>query len=109
MIDMARVEKRVRAMSEGELLTWLEVAIPGMQRHLEAYERSRNPDHLGELAIAETTANIVITELLSRKFAAQEELAASVAQDQPDTTSAPRRSRMRLGRRGRSGDAPVAG
>lgn len=66
--DYDRVQRRVESMSEGEMLTWLSSAIPGMQRHLEAYERSRNADHLGELALAEMTANVVITELMSRKF-----------------------------------------
>jgi hypothetical protein len=66
--DIARAEKRIKGMSEGQMLEWLGSAIPGMQRHLEAYQSSRNPDHLSELAIAETTANLVITELMERKF-----------------------------------------
>lgn len=105
--DLERVQKRVKAMSEGELLTWLGAAIPGMQRHLEAYERSHNGDHLGELAIAEMTASVVIQELVERKFRVQEASVASAVPSQPDTLSAPKRSKMRLGRRGRSGDAPA--
>ena len=66
--DPERIQRRIEGMSEGELVSWLEAALPGMQRHLEQYQRTKNADHLGELAIAEMTANVVITELMSRKF-----------------------------------------
>lgn len=109
--DITRAEHRVKQMSEGEMLTWLESAIPGMQRHLEAYVRSRNPDHLGEFVIAETTAHIVTQELMERKFkpvVKDVELppapSASTEQEKDtDTTSA--RKRFLKGRRGKTGTA----
>lgn len=105
--DISRTEQRIKNMSEGQLISWLEVALPGMQRHLEAYVRSRSLDHLGELAIAETTANLVVTEMLERKFAQQSEVESvvSASQAQPDTTSA-RGSFLRR-RRARTGTAPA--
>jgi hypothetical protein len=99
-----KVQKRVQAMSEGDLLDWLEVAIPGMQRHLEAYRRTRNIDHLGELVIAETTANIVVTELMRKKFpddAGEETSHAPSAPSEPssDTGTTSARRRFLRGRR----------
>lgn len=92
--DPDRVQRRVEGMTEGELLDWLGVALPGMQRHLEMYQRSHNPDHLGELAIAEMTANVVILELVGRKFG--KPLPADSAPSEPEevtgTTSVPRLS-----------------
>lgn len=100
--DPERIQHRVEGMSEDELLTWLSLAIPGMQRHLEVYERSRDADHLGELALAEMTANLVITELMERKFprsVESEELPVVSASSGPETdtatTSVPRRFRRR--------------
>lgn len=98
--DIDRTQRRIANMSERQMLDWLGAAIPGMQRHLEAYERTRSVDHLGELAIAETTANMVITELMSRKFgepvgSVTEPLAVPSAPSGPKTdtgtTAAPRR------------------
>lgn len=95
-------------MSDGQLIAWLEAAIPGMQRHLEQYISTRKLDHLGELAIAEQTANLVITELLMRKFPRDvEEDEAPPVRSVPSepktviaTTSAQGRSRWRRRRRG---------
>lgn len=114
MIDPDKIQKRVQNMSEGDLLDWLEVAIPGMQRHLEQYRKTRNPDHLGELIIAETTANIVVTELMEKmqkklRDAAERDAthpAPSAPSEQPPatgTTSA-RKSFLR-GRRAKTGTA----
>lgn len=66
--DLERVQARIAGMSERQLLDWLGVALPGMQRHLEAYERTHDVDHLGELVIAETTANLVVTQLMLNRF-----------------------------------------
>lgn len=113
--DFGRTQRRIANMSERQMLDWLAAAIPGMQRHLEAYERTRSIDHLGELAIAETTANMVITELMSRKFgepvgSVTEPLVVPSAQSEPKTdtgtTSAPRRFPRR---RFPIGRAPVSG
>lgn len=108
--DPERVQRRVEAMSEGEMLTWLESAIPGMQRHLEQYQQTKNKDHLGELAIAEMTANFVITELMARKFpvVVSEEVlpvpgVPSEREQDTDTTSA--RKSFLKGRRGKTGTA----
>lgn len=111
--DPERIQRRVKGMSEGEMLDWLGAAIPGMQRHLEMYQRTRKKDHLGELAIAEMTANFVITELMSRVFGVEEAPPAPGAPSEPEkasvTTSAPRRSlRRRAGKTG-TANAPSEG
>ena len=108
--DPERVQRRVESMAEGEMLTWLESAIPGMQRHLEMYQRTKNKEHLGELAIAEMTANFVITELMSRKFPVVEEdrpVPGAPSEQEPaiDMTSVPRRSLRR--RRAKTGTVNV--
>lgn len=107
--DPERVQRRVKGMSEGEMLDWLGAAIPGMQRHLEMYQRTKKKDHLGELAIAETTANFVITELMSRVFPTAEVPPAPGVPSEPPqatgTTSAPRRSLRR--RRAKTGNVPA--
>jgi hypothetical protein len=106
-IDIKKIERRVRDLSDSQLLQWLGVAIPGMQRHLEAYENTGVIDHLGELLIAETSAGMVVAELVRRNFpSAQEEpppavSAPSESSADADTTSAPKRfKRARRGRRG---------
>lgn len=110
--DPERIQRRVEGMSESEMLDWLGAAIPGMQRHLEMYQRTRKKDHLGELAIAEMTANYVITELMGRAFPdAVEEVrpAPGAPSEQPQatvTTSA--RKSFRRGRRAKTGTANVA-
>lgn len=105
------LQRRVAGMSERQMLDWLGVAISGMHRHLDAYSRTGNRDHLGELMMAETTMALVLTELLKRKFGLTEESesrppvpsATSELKEATDTTSAPRRF-IRPRRRGR---APV--
>jgi len=95
--DPEKIQRRVEGMSEGEMLEWLGAALPGMQRHLEMYQRTRKKEHLGELAIAEMTANFVVTELMSRLFPAvvEEARPAPGAPSEPQkdtgTTSAQRR------------------
>lgn len=113
MIDHAKIQRRVHGMSDGDLLTWLDAAIPGMQRHLEQYIRTRNLDHLGELAIAEMTANMVVTELMVRKFPRDVDDAvdapAPTAPSEPrtDTGTTSARRRFLKGRRDKTGTATV--
>jgi hypothetical protein len=117
-IDAERLQKRLAGMSERQMLDWLGVAISGMHRHLDAYERSGDRDHLGELMMAETTMALVLTELLGRKFGlpAKDESrpvapsATSELKTATDTTSAPRRfprKRFPMLRRDESGPAPA--
>lgn len=63
-IERARV--RVGKMASNDLLDWLDIALSGMMRHLEVYRRTGDMAHLAEVGLAETTANLVITELLDR-------------------------------------------
>lgn len=105
MIDLEKIQARVAGMSEGEMLTWLEVAIPGMQRHLEMYQRSRNPDHLGELAIAEMTANVVITELVARKFPSHPVPSAPSKPEKESSTTSVRKGFKR--HRAKNGSVPA--
>jgi hypothetical protein len=62
-----RAHKRVKSLSKADLLAWLEVAVPGMERHLEMYRRTGSVEDLGELALANMTAYIVITELMEKE------------------------------------------
>lgn len=64
---MQRASKRIRQLSKTDLMAWLDVAIPGMERHLEMYRRSGDVAHLGELALAEMTVSMVVSELLERE------------------------------------------
>ena len=64
---MARARSRVKAMSEYQLTEWMEAALPGMQRHFESYQRTRDVAHLAELALAHSNAGVVIDELISRE------------------------------------------
>jgi hypothetical protein len=113
LIDHAKIQRRVHGMTDGELISWLEAAIPGMQRHLEQYVKTKNLDHLGELGIAEMTANMVVTELMVRKFPrdVDDDVAVPVpiAPYEPPTVSgtisAPRL--FRRGRRAKTGTATV--
>lgn len=68
-----RTQKRVRKMSDRELMSWAEVAIPGIQRHLDYYQRTDDPAHLMELSFAEMQLNLVVTELMTRHAARREE------------------------------------
>lgn len=70
---IARTQKRLRKMADRELLDWAEVAIPGMQRHLDAYRRTDEDAHLMELSYSELQLNLVLTELLTRHSARREE------------------------------------
>lgn len=109
-VEYDRIKRRVAGMSEGELLDWLYVALSGMMRHLDKYRDGRNPDHLGELMMAETQAAIVLQELMTRRFPAESVPSADSASPvQPVTTSAPRRSMRRRVLRGLSGPATAVG
>jgi hypothetical protein len=61
-----RAQRRVKKLSVPELITWLEVAIPGMQRQLETYQRTGDKAYLAELGIAEMTTSLVVSELIDR-------------------------------------------
>jgi hypothetical protein len=64
---MRRAYKRIEQLSKADLMAWLEVAIPGMERHLEMYRRTGDVAHLGELALAEMTVNLVVSELMKKE------------------------------------------
>lgn len=68
-----RTQRRVRKMSERELLAWAEVAIPGIQRHLDYYTRTNDAAHLMEMSFAEMQLNLVVTELMLKHDARREE------------------------------------
>lgn len=70
---VARTRKRVAKLPDRELLDWAEVAIPGMQRHLDAYRRRDDDADLIELSFAEMQLSIVVTELMERHGARREE------------------------------------
>lgn len=65
---MVRAQKRVKALATTRLVDWLEAALPGMQRHFEAYQRTGDVAHLGELALAHMNVGVVLDELLEREF-----------------------------------------
>jgi hypothetical protein len=71
---IARTQKRVTKLSDRELLDWAEIAVPGMQRHLDLYRRTDDDGHLMELTFAEMQFSIVLVELLDRHAARREEL-----------------------------------
>lgn len=73
---IARAKRRVQRMQETDLLSWAEVAIPGMMRHLEQYQKTDDVAHLTELAFAEMQMNLVVTELMTKRAARDEELGA---------------------------------
>lgn len=70
---IARTQKRVQKLSDSALLDWAEVAIPGMQRHLDFYRKTDDDAHLMEMSFAEMQFNLVLTELLERHAARREE------------------------------------
>lgn len=61
-----RAQRRVKKLPTADLIAWLEVAIPGMQRQLETYQRTGDKAYLGELSIAEMTCSMVVSELMER-------------------------------------------
>jgi hypothetical protein len=71
---IARTRKRVTKLSDRELLDHAEIAVPGMQRHLDLYRRTDDDGHLMELTFAEMQFSIVLMELLDRHAARREEL-----------------------------------
>lgn len=70
---ITRTRKRVAKLGDRELKDWAEVAIPGIQRHLDYYRRTDDAAHLMELSFAEMQLNIVVTELMERHMARREE------------------------------------
>lgn len=68
-----RTQRRIAKMGDRELLDWAEVAIPGMQRHLDLYRRTDDSAHLMELSFGEMQFNLVLTELLDRHAARRDE------------------------------------
>ena len=68
-----RTRRRVARLGERELLDWAEVALPGMHRHLDSYRSTGDDAHLMELSFAEMQLNLVLTELVVRHAARQEE------------------------------------
>jgi hypothetical protein len=65
-VDRARA--RIHKMPANDLLDWLDIALSGMMRHLENYRRSGDFAHLAELGLAESTANMVVSELTDRNL-----------------------------------------
>lgn len=65
---IARARKRISKMSSGDLLDWLDIALAGMMRHLDDYRRSGDFAHLAEVGLAESTINMVVSELLDRNL-----------------------------------------
>lgn len=63
---LVRAQRRVAGLGTGRLTDWLEAALPGMQRHFEAYQRSGDEAHLGELVLAHMNVGVVLDELMSR-------------------------------------------
>lgn len=70
---ITRTRKRVKKLSDRDLLDWAEVAIPGMQRHLDFYRKTDDDAHLMELSFAEMQLNLVLSEMLERHAARREE------------------------------------
>lgn len=70
---IARTRKRVQKLSDRELVDWARVAIPGMERHLDYYARTGDGAHLVEMSFAEMQLSIVITEMMDRKAAREQE------------------------------------
>ena len=64
---IARVRKRVQNMSESQMLDWLEPALSGMMRHLDEYRRTNDVQHLAEVAMANTTAWVLLDKMLEGK------------------------------------------
>lgn len=61
-----RAQRRVKSLPTADLIAWLEVAIPGMQRQLETYQRTGDKAYMAELGIAEMTCSMVVSELMER-------------------------------------------
>lgn len=61
-----RSQRRIKKLPTSDLIAWLEVAIPGMMRQLETYQRTKDKAYLGELSIAEMTCSMVVSELVDR-------------------------------------------
>lgn len=70
---VARARRRVARMADSALLDWADVAVPGMQRHLDCYRRTGSDAHLTELAFAEMQFSLVLTEIMDRHAARAEE------------------------------------
>jgi len=64
---IARVRKRIAGMSESQMLEWLEPALSGMMRHLDAYRKTGDIAHLAVVAMANTTAWVLLDKMLEGK------------------------------------------
>ncbi len=62
-----RAATRIKNLGKTDLMDWLEVAIPGMGRHLEMYRRSGDNAHLAEVALANMVVTMVVSELLEKE------------------------------------------
>ena len=49
------------------MLEWLEPALSGMMRHLDAYRKTGDIAHLAEVAMANTTAWVLLDKMLEGK------------------------------------------
>lgn len=70
---IARTRKRLNRMRDGDLLDWADVAVPGIQRHLDYYRRTGDEAHLVEASTAEWQLSLVLTEMMDRRAARADE------------------------------------
>lgn len=70
---IARAKKRIARMRDGDLLDWADVAVPGIQKHLDFYRRSGDEAHLVEASTAEWQLSLVLTEMMDRQAARNDE------------------------------------
>lgn len=70
---IARTRKRVAKLGDRDLKDWAEIAIPGMQRHLDLYRRTDDAAHLMEVSFAEMQLSLVVNELMERHLARRDE------------------------------------
>jgi hypothetical protein len=70
---IARTRKRVAKMSAEQLLDWADVAVPGIQKHLDYYRRTGDEAHLVEASMAEWQLQMVLTEMMDKHAARADE------------------------------------
>lgn len=68
-----RAKKRVKKMGDTALLDWADVAVPGIQRHLDAYRSTADEAHLVEASMAQWQLQLVLDEVMERHLARKEE------------------------------------
>lgn len=59
----ARVKKRVERMDTTDLMSWLDMAASGVQRHLDDFRREPDESHLAEIKLAALSMDAVADEL----------------------------------------------